>query len=513
MKKTTIVSRSYEAGFHTVVLPGKPLASQCLRSPSRLLRPAKDHRSVGEKILMAMKITTLLMCTVCLHVSAKTNSQTITLTGDRMPLVNVFAEIKKQTGFVVFYTKDLLKNTMPASFSVRDIDLRSFMEIALKDQPLKYKIADRTIILSYKPLVVAVPAPGPNELTIEAPPPMPVKGQVTDEEGKPLANISVVVKGTTAGTATDENGHFSLPDVKPGQVLVFSSVEVETREIRIRDGQSLQVTLKRAVSDLNQVIVVGYGTMKKTDVNAAIASIKPGDLVKVSSPDFSQMLMGRAAGLTVTQGTAQPGGSLNILIRGAASTGAGNQPLYVIDGFPVVGDGVSPGSGNQWSAGGRSPLNDINPNDIESIEILKDAAATAIYGARGANGVILITTKRGGGGKAQVEYSMNMSVQEIIKKPELLTASEFLAEREKYNKETYLINNKLGPYGDTDPGTVAPYTPLFTEDVIAAAGTGTNWYDLVTQSGIVNQHISRLRRAIRIISRCSPSTSSTSAVW
>ncbi|WP_294080832.1 SusC/RagA family TonB-linked outer membrane protein [Proteiniphilum sp. UBA5384] len=313
-----------------------------------------------------------------------------------------------------------------------------------------------------------------------------IKGNVTDSSGEPLIGATIQTEGGKHGTATDINGNFAI-EAEISSHLEISYIGYETQTVFVSKDETLKIVLKEDSRMIDEVVVLAYGTMKKSDINAAIVSVKSEDLIKTSSPDVSEMLMGRAAGLTVTQNSAKPGGGIDILVRGAASTGAGNEPLYVIDGFPMVNASVSPETGSIWTAGSTSPLSDINPNDIESIEILKDASATAIYGARGANGVILITTKRGTK-DTKVEYSMNTSVQSIIKRPDLLTAEELMIEQMRYDKEIFLRNNKIYPYGYADPSLVN-YVPkvYYTDEEIVRAGKGTNWYDEVTRMGLIQQ--------------------------
>lgn len=400
--------------------------------------------------------------------------QSVSLSDTRLTLKAAFTEIEKQTDLSIDYNREIIDVNKVVVIPARAGSLSEIMAALLQDTGCTYVTRGNHIVISKAP----VAAQQPQKKNIA--------GTVLDENGDPVIGANIVEKGTTNGTATDVDGRFSL-QVAESAVIHISYLGYVATDVSTLGKNSFNVVLQEDTRTLEEVVVVGYGTMKKSDVNAAIVSVKAEDLVKVSSPDFSEMLMGRAAGLTVTQSSAQPGGGVEVLIRGGASTGAGNQPLYVIDGFPIVNDGVSPGSGNQWSAGNHSPLSDINPNDIASIEILKDASATAIYGARGANGVVLVTTKRGTN-KTRVEYNLITSVQSIIKKPELLNGREFMIEQNRYNKEKYMETNKIYPYGNADPSSVSPYIPKYSETDISSAGVGTNWYDLITRTGKVNQH-------------------------
>lgn len=205
---------------------------------------------------------------------------------------------------------------------------------------------------------------------------------VTDKT--PLPGVSVIIKGTTTGTSTDTNGKFTLP-VAAGndQVLIFSFIGFEPTEVRVGSGSVVEpVQLKEKTTELDDVVVVGYGTQRKRDVTGSVASISAEQVAETPIARADQILQGRVSGVQVTQTNSEPGGNVSIRIRGTNSINTGNEPLFVVDGFPGGGD-----------------LNSINPSDIESVEILKDASATAIYGSRGANGVVLITTKKGKAGR------------------------------------------------------------------------------------------------------------------
>jgi TonB-dependent starch-binding outer membrane protein SusC len=219
-----------------------------------------------------------------------------------------------------------------------------------------------------------------------------ISGKVTDDKGTPLSNASVIVKGTTAGTVTKEDGSFVLSVPPNGRVLVFSSVDVEPVEVTLGSQTTINATLRSADKALQEVVVTGYQTVRKKDVASAISRISAADIENLPIPNFAQAMQGRAAGVIVAAANGVPGGSLSVIIRGVGSINAGTVPLYVVDGIQL-NTGV--GSINTQN----NPLNFLNPDDIESIEVLKDAAAASIYGARAANGVILVTTKKGKQGK------------------------------------------------------------------------------------------------------------------
>jgi TonB-linked SusC/RagA family outer membrane protein len=251
-----------------------------------------------------------------------------------------------------------------------------------------------------------------------------VSGNVVSDNGSPLAGVNVVVKETTRGTVTDINGNFTINLPEMGGTLVFTSVGYLKKEVKVIDQKIIKVSLSQQNKALDEVVVIGYGTARKSDLTGSISSIKSDDLKKVQITSFDQALQGRAAGVQVTQLSGKPGAETSIRIRGTSSINAGNEPLYVIDGMLISSDGADLSTG--VTRGPRiSPLASINPNDIESIEILKDASATAIYGSRGANGVVLITTKRGHSGGASTSFDVYQGIQQISHKVDVLDAEQF----------------------------------------------------------------------------------------
>ncbi|WP_457616593.1 SusC/RagA family TonB-linked outer membrane protein [Lutibacter sp.] len=244
-----------------------------------------------------------------------------------------------------------------------------------------------------------------------------VKGKVTEATGNTaLPGVDVIIKGTTKGAATDFDGNYTIENVKPGDVLVFSYLGFYSQEITFTNNTTINVSLVENTETLSEVVVIGYGTTTVKDATGSVTSVKAKDFNKgvIVSPD--QMLTGKVAGVQITSGGGAPGSGSTIRIRGGASLTATNNPLFVIDGVPVDGTGIS---------GLRNPLNTINPNDIESYTILKDASATAIYGSRASNGVIIITTKKGKGDGFKATYSSNFSVNENIETVDALSANQF----------------------------------------------------------------------------------------
>lgn len=321
-----------------------------------------------------------------------------------------------------------------------------------------------------------------------------VTGKVTSmEDGEGLPGVSIQEKGTTKGTISDVNGEYSI-EVSEEATLVYSFVGYVAEEIHVGARSTIDVVLAPDIKQLQEVVVVGYGTMRREDISGAVSSVQTKDLPQVASTSINHMLQGRAPGLNISQRSAQPGGGLNINIRGSLSPQGGNAPLYVIDGVPLFNNSQpEPGlSGGQLGFGGgvdRNPLNSINPSDIESIDILKDASATAIYGASAANGVVLITTKRGSEGPLQVEYRGSYTVQTPTEYIELFGPKEFMQQHNRLAHDRYLFLNNLAPYGNADPSTVSAFNPRFsTYDIQNVVGGGTDWLDLLIRDGRIQEH-------------------------
>ena len=280
-----------------------------------------------------------------------------------------------------------------------------------------------------------------------------IKGKVTDKINKTeLPGVNVFVKGTTNGTTTDFDGLYSINDVNTGDVLVFSFIGFSDLEVTITSSADINAELEESAESLDEVVVIGYGTTTVKDATGSLASIKADDINKGAIASPEQLLVGKIAGVQVTTGGGAPGTGSTIRIRGGASLNANNDPLIVIDGIPVDKDGVS---------GARNPLNMINPNDIESFTVLKDASATAIYGSRASNGVIIITTKKGKSGELKINYSGNVSVQENIELVDALSADDFRA---------YVNAN----------GTAT--------DIALLGNSKTNWQEEIFETGIGTDH-------------------------
>ena len=254
-----------------------------------------------------------------------------------------------------------------------------------------------------------------------------ISGKVSSAAGEPLAGVTVTVKNSNHSILTDNTGGFSITVDNADAMLVFSYVDYTTKEVRAGNSASLIINLEPRAGSLGEVVVIGYGTVKKSDVTGSVVSLKQKDLTPGANISVEQTMQGRAAGVQIYQKSGEPGSAMSVKIRGASSLSAGNDPLYVIDGMPVNNLSPVTGVGNSFpgSANARNPLNSLNPADIESIEILKDASATAIYGSRGSNGVVLITTKKGAGGKLKIGYNTYYGTQKASNKLDLLTGEQY----------------------------------------------------------------------------------------
>jgi len=284
---------------------------------------------------------------------------------------------------------------------------------------------------------------------------LPVKGKVTGaDSGGPLPGVTVRVKGGTAGTVSKPDGTYSLLLKQPDAILVFTFTGYATQEVTVSGRNVLDIVLQTGNKDLDEIVVVGYGTQQKSNVAGAITSVKTADLKQTPISNVIQGLQGRVSGVQITQNSAAPGGNISMRIRGVNSINGTSEPLYVIDGVQLS---------NSGGVNELSPLSIINPGDIESVAVLKDASSTAIYGARGANGVVLITTKRGKPGKTSVSYDGYYGVQSTTKRMKMLNAAEFAAlENEVFKSKVY-----------DDP---------------ASLGEGINWQDLIFRDAPMQNH-------------------------
>lgn len=440
------------------------------------------------KIIFVMRITTFLLFAILMQVNAAGHAQRITLSERSGSLRKVIAKIRQQSGYDFFYIKDNLKNARPIDVELKNATMEEALEAVFAKQPLVYELKDRVVVIKVK-------EKGFIDRVISIFNSADVRGRVTDAAGNPIPGVSVTLKNTTKGTVTDASGRFQL-NLTKGDVLVFSYIGFESQELVYNDQPTLDISLKEANSQLGEVVVIGYGAVKQKNVTGAIVQVKGKDLNSSVASSFQQTLQGKAAGVEVIQSTGQPGAGVKVKIRSNPSF-ADAGVLYVIDGVPVndaAGQpklGGSVGSARYGEDGvDKSPLNFINPNDIESIQFLKDASAASIYGARAGAGVVLITTKRGAEGKARIEYTGSYGTQNADKMYPVFGEKEYMNQRNLLREEMWYRDNKIAPYyGNVAAGSVAPYVPVFTaaqlNGPLANTQTAT---DAITRTGYTQQH-------------------------
>ena len=317
-----------------------------------------------------------------------------------------------------------------------------------------------------------------------------ITGKVLDDENMGMPGVNVIVKGTTTGTVTDADGNYRITVPGAESVLQFSYVGYLAEEMSVGNQTTINLSMVQDIASLEEVVVIGYGTIAKSDLTGAVSSVRAEDLPPSTAVSIDNLLQGKAAGLNLRVFSAQPGGSVDVNIRGAISPNGNNAPLYVIDGVPLTDNSkiereIYDDDLGYYGGIERSPLNTINPSDIESIDILKDASATAIYGSSAANGVILITTKKGASGKARVEYRGSYTIQTPKEYFDYLDATEFMEQHNRLSYEKYLFDGRYVPYGTNPAGE---FTPRFTQEEIDTIGKGTDWLDQLIRDGSIQEH-------------------------
>ncbi|MNK05633.1 TonB dependent receptor [compost metagenome] len=316
-----------------------------------------------------------------------------------------------------------------------------------------------------------------------------VSGKITDEGNNPLPGVSVTVKNTKMATITNESGQFTLSILPTSQVLTFSYLGMEEQQVTIGSKTTFNIVLKSKTNTLSDVVVIGYGTAKRTDLTGSISRIERDDLIKDAPTNVLQALQGKIAGVNVTQNDGAPGAGLSIRIRGSNSFLGGTEPLYVIDGVPFnnSSSGATPLSIGEDEKQTLNAMSFLNPSDIESIDILKDASATAIYGSRGANGVVLITTRKGKSGKDKVELNLIIGQSKVSRKLDVLNPSEYAT----YQNLAYLNSNKYTgtaynlPYPGTNlPDLLNPGKTYYSKGPQDYVGDNNNWQDRIFRTGL-----------------------------
>jgi TonB-linked SusC/RagA family outer membrane protein len=384
------------------------------------------------KLLNIMKITFLLnlFCLVAISSSSFSQNGNFTLNFENTKVKEILKTIESQSPYRFFYNDQLSDVNRIVNVSVNQSNIQDLLTQLFDKTDVTFTVLENDLIVV-----------GPKKALQQ----QKLTGTVTDaSNGEAIIGANIIIEGTTIGTVTDADGKFSLDVAKPDAVLLISFLGYNTERVMLSGQSSFDIKLVPDITKLDEVVVIGYGTVKKSDLTGAVTSVKSVEINAFATSNVMQSLSGRAAGVQVVQNSGSPGGAVNIRIRGTNSIQGSNEPLYVIDGFPYSGSNPTV----------------LSNNDIESIEILKDASATAIYGSRGANGVILITTKRGKPGKTTVDFESSYGIQTLRKKLDLLNATEYAT---FYNEQA--SNDNLTPY--------------FTQDQINGFGEGYDWQDLV----------------------------------
>lgn len=350
-----------------------------------------------QQFILAMKLTTFLMLLALLQASAKSYSQGITLSKKNASVTEILKLIQQQSGYHFLFDKMDIEKAGTISVNVKNVSIEEALQKSLENQPLSFKIMQQTIVLKSKPT-------SPEVIPIVQ---RSVSGKVSDEKGLPLQGVSIKVNGTNIGTSTNADGFYKLSVSTPNITLIFSYIGYVTQEIRIGQQSLVSVVLKENANTLNEVVVVGYGTQKREQITTAIASVKSEDFVQGSVNDAAQLIRGKVAGLNVVSPDANPVSTAQVNLRGVPSILASSAPLVLIDGVPGT-------------------LFTVAPEDIESIDILKDGSAAAIYGTRGTNGVILITTKKvSGETPATIDINTYFTTQSIARRLDFMNAAQY----------------------------------------------------------------------------------------
>jgi len=495
--------------------------------------PQSEGRStyLKSKLILIMKLTTVLITVCCLHVSASGFSQTITISENDAPLKKVLQLIRKQTGFQLLYDSQLLQKANRVTLNVANAPISKVLEYVFGSQPFTYSVFDKTILVKekIKPATEGVRVQRADII---------MTGTVVDADNKPVYLASVKVKGTDVNTVTNKDGFFALSIPDRNSILIISYVGYATQEVGTRED-NITVRLEPEVNKLNDLVVVGYGSTRRKDLTGSVASVKTSEVKDVPFMSVDNALAGKASGVQVIKADGSPGGAVRIRIRGGASLLGTNDPLYVIDGIPTVvtnnfmnaqSDIVNPIEAANYGedfnnsvsgafARGLNNLAGLNIGDIESIDILKDASATAIYGSKAANGVVIITTKRGRQNtrpqlNAHYYTGFNQPVKEKVMNAEQYksslkeAAANFIAERTRLNlslttsaaKQALSIINDPSFFGNADTDWLDLILRTgFTQNAdlnVSGGGAGSRYYtslNFTSQDGtMVNTDFNRI---------------------
>ncbi|MEH6305461.1 TonB-dependent receptor [Olivibacter sp. CPCC 100613] len=403
---------------------------------------------------LGKQIFTCLLLASLLFSSSVLAAQGISIQLQKARLSEIFMAIEKQSDYTFFYNDQLLELMSRVDLNIRNASVSEVLRATLANSSLTYEIKGKTVFISEKPKT----SPSKQEKQVV------LRGKVLDEAGQALAGASVRVKGSKTGTLTDGNGAFSLQAL-PGALLVVSYVGYAEKEVITSETENLVITLEAANNSLEQIVVVGYGTSRKGNLSTAVGSVKGEELLeRPTAQNLLQGMAGKIAGVNINLNSGKPGGNPAIKIRGTGSINGSNTPLYVIDGMV----GADPTS--------------IDPNIIQSVDVLKDASSAAIYGSRGANGVVVITTKNGDPNSTQIAFDNTLSFASLARELDLLDANESL---EMFKRQYEYVPGRIAPH--LDPNNFFPRK----EDLFNDDGTpkyNVNWQREATRLAVSHQH-------------------------
>lgn len=421
------------------------------------------------KAYRTIRIAATAVLLLLLAPTLSAQQEKISLNLNNASLKVFFNEIEKQTEWTFSYRDSEIERKPGITLAVKDSPLADVLNSGLSPAGLLWKIVGDKIVIT----------PSHKDTAPQQDETVTVSGRLTDSRGEALIGASALVKGTTNGVVTDIDGKFSLT-VHKGETIEFSCLGFLSQDYKALRTTTLEISLRDDSVLLEEAVAVGYGTTSRKNLTTAIATVKTENIAKSANSNVSQLLMGKAAGLRANISSPQPGGNVEISIRG------GGTPIYIVDGIMMPGGSLEVGNGSieTPSSINRAGLAGLNPGDIESVEVLKDASA-AIYGINAANGVILITTKKGAEGSPRVTLETSYSFVRNYKYLEPLTTTEYMNFANVFSKESYLLNHDMRPYGPNsyDGG----WSPVFYPDQIASA-TNTNWLDYILKPGGINNH-------------------------
>ena len=373
-----------------------------MKKSSSLPNP-KRARVITFKTLFVMNLTAVLLIVACLQVNANGKAQNISISQHNTSLEKVFKEIHRKAGYQFFYQDELLRQTKKFDINVKNATVEHVLELCFKDQPLGFTITEKAITIHKKEVVTVFNAPPPPVAAV-----IEVKGKITNSTGESLAGATINEKGTSKASTTNEDGSFAINVTGANSILVVSFVGFETIEVRVGNRTSINITLTQVNARLNEVVVTGYQTQRKADLTGAVSVVKMDEIRTSPNANVMQSLQGRLPGVKIGADGTPGSGGVSIRIRGFGSL-TNNDPLIIIDGLPT---------------NNPADVTTLSQNEIESIQVLKDASSASIYGSRAANGVVIITTKKGKGA-TKVSLESRIGVQTLARRIELLDAQQY----------------------------------------------------------------------------------------